>query len=75
MMWVKCANDTEKIDAIKKYCSEQLERLQMDLDFLIADSNTPYDYEWEKREIKKQMDLLTDICRIAEVDPLTSILI
>lgn len=75
MKWVKCKNDTEKIQAIKKYCEEEIKENDLAINEYKLDRVSSLDYAYEIRELEMRNARFENILKIIEADELTSVLI
>lgn len=75
MKWIKCKNDTEKVQAIKKYCEEQIEENNFSINSYKADRSNSLDYAYEIQELEMRNTRFENILKIIEANELTSVLI
>ena len=75
MKWVKCKNDTEKVQAIKKICEEQIKENNFSINSYKADRTSSFDYAYEIHELEMSNARFDHILKIIEADELTSVLI
>lgn len=75
MKWVKCKNDTEKIQAIKKYCEEEIKENDFAINDYKLDRVSSLDYAYEIRELEMRNARFENILKIIDADELTSVLI
>ena len=75
MSWVKCKNDQEKLQAIKKYCNEQITKNNREITWLNSQKFCGLDYADEIRELQNRNVQFENIIKIIEADELTSVLI
>ena len=75
MKWVKCKNDTEKVQAIKKYCEEQIKENNFSINSYKVDRASSFDYVYEIQELETRNTIFENILKIIEEDELTSVLI
>lgn len=75
MNWVKCKNETEKLDAIKNYCNMQITENNNNIVWFEAERNSILDYAEEIKELKLRNAHFKKIIEIIEADEFRSILI
>lgn len=75
MKWIKCKNDTEKVQAIKKYCEEQIKENNFSINSYKADRTSSFDYAYEIHELEMRNTRFENILKIIEADELTSVLV
>lgn len=75
MAFIKCKNETEKLNAIRKYCEMQIENNDYEINSFEADRDSPLDYADEIHELKLRNKRFKTILEIIEADEFTSIMI
>lgn len=75
MNFVKCKNDTEKLQAIKNYCNAQIKEYNHRIEWLKAQQDCPLDYADEIDELKTRIAHFKKIIEIIEADEFTSVMV
>lgn len=75
MKFIKCKNETEKINAISNYCKAQIEENNRQINWLEAEKTSPLDYMDEIAEHKRIIAHFNKIIEIIEADEFTSVMI
>lgn len=75
MTFVKCKNDTEKLQAIKNYCNAQIKENNHRITWFKAEQECPLDYADEIHELKTRNAHFEKVLEIIEADEFTSVMI
>lgn len=75
MDFVKCKNEAEKLDTIKRYCKVQIMKNNRRIEWFEAEKSCPIDYEYEIHEYKTRNAHFNKIIEIIEADEFTSVMI
>lgn len=75
MEFVKCKNETEKLQAITEYCNAQIEKNNYNLNWYRSEQSSPLDYEYEINELNAMNARFKKIIEIIEADEFTSIML
>lgn len=75
MKFVKCKNESEKLQAILAYCSEEIRNADYNINSYISSRASILDYADEIHDLRLYKARLETITRIIEADENTSIMI
>ena len=75
MTFIQCKNETEKLDAIKRYCKVQIMENNRNIQWLEANKSSPLDYADEIHELKLINKRFAKILEIIEADEFTNVMI
>lgn len=75
MKVIKCKNDSEKVQAIKNYCNEQIKELKNRIEFFEHEKTSSLDYIDEIDELKTRKAHFEKILEIIQADEFTSVYI
>lgn len=75
MTFIQCKNETEKLDAIKRYCKAQITENSRQIQWFEAIKSCPLDYADEIHELKLSNKRFEKILEIIEADEFTDIMI
>lgn len=75
MKFVKCKNETEKLQAIKEYCNDKIKEYNQRIDWLKANQTSAFDYVDEIEEYRFRIAHFETILKIINADEYTSIMV
>ena len=75
MKFVKCKNETEKLQAIKAFCEEEIAENIRNIKMFEADRCSPLDYAEEIHECNMRKVRFEKIVQIIDADEFTSIML
>ena len=75
MEWIKCKNDHEKIEAIRRYCENQVNECKYQIDIYKRGRESTLDYMYEIDELKARKRRFQTILDIIAADEFTSVMI
>lgn len=75
MRFIQCKTQTEKLDAIKQYCNEQISENNRNIQWFEANKISRLDYADEIHELKISNKRFEKILEIIEADEFTDIMI
>lgn len=75
MEFIKCKNETEKLQAIFTYCQKQIEENNFLINLYQEEQTSPLDYADEIHELRVRNVRFQKIIDVIEADETTSILL
>ena len=75
MEFIKVKNDTEKVEAVRKYCKNQIGELDYNINCFKRDQESPIDYRDEIHDLEITKKRFLKILEIIDAEPTANILI
>ena len=75
MSFVKCKNDTEKLQAIKNYCNAKIKEYNHRIEWFRVEQSCPLDYAEEIHDLETRNAHFRKIVEIIEADEFTSVMV
>lgn len=75
MKFVKCKNETEKLQAVMSYCNEKIQEYKGRIEWFEANKVSSLDYMEEIDELKTRIAVLEQVTKIIEADEHTSVMV